>query len=169
MEILDREIQLNEADLDRIITTYGDMLFRICLVILSNERDAEDVVQETFITYFTKKPTFQELEHEKAWLITVATNRCKNIQRFNIIRKQINIDHLQLYSSEVYNYDLLEDLMRLSPKHKTVLVLYYVEGYKINEIAEILNITSAAVKKRLQRGREGLRENYRRENAEYEI
>ena len=70
-------------DIDRIVDTYGNMLFRICLVILCNESDAEDAVQDTFIKYLSKSPTFNDSEHEKAWLITVATNRCKNMRRYN--------------------------------------------------------------------------------------
>ncbi len=153
-----------ELDVERIVDTYGNMLFRICLVMLSNEKDAEDVVQDTFITYLTKSPTFNDYEHEKAWLITIATNRCKNMRRYNFIRKHMDISDLQLYSKDNENYGLLDHLMRLPTKHKVVLLLHYVEGYKVDEIAKILAITTSAVKKRLQRGRELLRERYRKEN-----
>jgi len=153
-----------ELDIERIVDTYGNMLFRICLVILCNEKDAEDIVQETFITYFTKSPIFNDAEHEKAWLITVATNRSKNKRRYNFIRKHMDINDLQLFSTDDENYGLLDDLMRLPTKHKIVLVLHYVEGYKVDEIAKILTITPSAVKKRLQRGRELLLERYRKEN-----
>ena len=152
-----------EIDIDRMVETYGNMLFRICLVILCNESDAEDAVQDTFIKYLSKAPTFNDSEHEKAWFITVATNRCKNMRRYNIIRRHLDINDLQLYCKNEENYCLLETLMKLPHKQKTVLVLHYVEGYKIEEIAKILNITAAAVKKRLQRGREFLRQNYREE------
>ncbi|PIC95153.1 RNA polymerase subunit sigma-24 [Sporosarcina sp. P26b] len=147
-----------------MVDTYGNMLFSICLVILCNEKDAEDAVQDTFMTYVTKSPTFNDSEHEKAWLITIATNRCKNMRRYNIIRKHIDINDLQLYSKNNQNHDLLDHLMRLPTKHKVVLLLHYVEGYKVDEIAKILTITTSAVKKRLQRGRVLLRERYRKEN-----
>ncbi|MEK3936224.1 RNA polymerase sigma factor [Sporosarcina sp. FSL W7-1349] len=153
-----------ELDVERIVDTYGNMLFSICLVILCNEKDAEDVVQDTFITYLTKSPTFNDSEHEKAWLIKIATNRCKNMRRYNIIRKHIDINDLQLYSKNDKNNGLLDHLMKLPTKHKVVLLLHYVEGYKVDEIAKILTITTSAVKKRLQRGRELLRERYRKEN-----
>lgn len=154
----------DELDVERIVDTYGNMLFRICLVMLSNEKDAEDVVQDTFITYLTKTPTFNDSEHEKAWLITIATNRCKNMRRYNFIRKHMDISDVQLYSKDDENYGLLDQLMKLPNRHKIVLLLYYVEGYKVDEIANILTITVSAVKKRLQRGRELLRERYRKEN-----
>jgi len=150
-------------DIDRIVDTYGNMLFRICLVILCNESDAEDAVQDTFIKYLSKSPTFNDSEHEKAWLITVATNRCKNMRRYNFIRRHTDINDLQLYCENYENYGLLDTLMKLPHKYKIVLLLHYVEGYKVDEIAKILNITAAAVKKRLQRGRELIRQNYREE------
>ncbi|ARK20124.1 RNA polymerase sigma factor [Sporosarcina ureae] len=154
----------DERDAKRMVDTYGNMLFSICLVILCNEKDAEDAVQDTFMTYVTKSPTFNDSEHEKAWLITIATNRCKNMRRYNIIRKHIDINDLQLNSKNNQNHDLLDHLMRLPTKHKVVLLLHYVEGYKVDEIAKILTITTSAVKKRLQRGRVLLRERYRKEN-----
>ena len=93
-----------ELDVERIVDTYGNMLFRICLVILCNEKDAENVVQDTFITYLTKSPNFNDSEHEIAWLITIVTNRCKNMRRYNIIRKHIDINDLQLYSKNDKNH-----------------------------------------------------------------
>ena len=86
------------------------------------------------------------------------------MRRYNIIRKHIDINNLQLYSKNDKNHGLLDHLMRLPTKHKVVLLLHYVEGYKVDEIAKILTITTSAVKKRLQRGRELLRERYRKEN-----
>jgi RNA polymerase sigma factor (sigma-70 family) len=152
-------------DIERVVDTHGNMLFRICLVILCNEKDAEDVVQDTFISFLTKSPSFHDSEHEKAWLITVATNRCKNMRRFNLMRRHIDISDLQLYSKDNESYGLLDHLMKLPNKYKIVLLLYYVEGYKVDEIANLLNITSSAVKKRLERGRVLIKKNYRKENS----
>lgn len=110
--MLEQSVWSTELDIERIVDKYGNMLFRICLVILCNENDAEDVVQDTFITFLTKSPTFHDSEHEKAWLITVATNRCKNKRRFNFMHKHIDISDLQLYSKDVENYGLLDHLMK---------------------------------------------------------
>ncbi|WP_066307420.1 RNA polymerase sigma factor [Bacillus sp. FJAT-29814] len=161
--MLQQSVRPTETDLERMVDIYGNMLFRICFVILCNQYDAEDAVQDTFIKYLTKSPTFRDVEHEKAWLITVATNHCKNKRRFNFMHKHLNISDLQLFSKNEENYGLLDLLMKLPDKHKIVLLLYYVEGYRIEEVATILSITPSAVKKRLQRGRELIRERYRKE------
>ena len=68
--------------IENIVRTYGNTLYRLCFVMLGNESDAEDAVQESFIKYLQKAPSFENTEHEKAWLITVATNQCKDILRF---------------------------------------------------------------------------------------
>lgn len=161
--MLQQSVRPTETDLERMVDIHGNMLFRICFVILCNQHDAEDAVQETFIKYLTKSPTFRDVEHEKAWLITVATNHCKNKRRFNFMHKHMNISDLQLFSKNEENYGLLDLLMKLPDKHKIVLLLYYVEGYRVEEVATILSITESAVKKRLQRGRELIRERYRKE------
>lgn len=149
-----------ETDTERIVDTYGNMLFRICLIILNNASDAEDAVQDTFIKYISKAPSFNDSEHEKAWLITVATNHCKNMRRYNLIRRHLDLNDLQLYCKNEDNYGLLEALMKLPHRQKVVLLLHYVEGYKVEEIANLLSITVSAAKKRLQRGRELLRKYY---------
>ena len=59
---------------EEIVESYGDMLYRICVVILCNEQDAQDAVQETFCRYMEHSAKFHSKEHEKAWLIKVATN-----------------------------------------------------------------------------------------------
>lgn len=162
--MLQQSVSPTGKDMEKIVDKYGNMLFKICLVILCNEYDAEDAVQETLIKYITKSPTFNDLEHEKAWLITVATNNCKNMRRFKFMHQHMDISNFQLYSKDEENYGLLDILMRLPYKYKTVLLLYYVEGYKIKEIADILKISVAATKKRLQRGRESIRDKYGKEN-----
>lgn len=163
--MLHQSVRPTEKDIEEIVDKYGNMLFKICLVILSNDYDAEDAVQETVIKYLTKSPTFHDLEHEKAWLITVATNCCKNMRRFNFKRSHMDISDLELYSNDEGSYGLLEILMKLPDKYKSVLLLYYVEGYKVDEVAAILKISVSAVKKRLQRGRELIRARYGKENV----
>ena len=69
--------------IEAVMNTYGNMLFRLCLLTLGNAADAEDAVQDTLIKYLQKAPVFESADHEKAWLITVATNRCRDMLREN--------------------------------------------------------------------------------------
>ena len=88
-------------DIEIIIRKYGDMLYRLSLIMLKNESDAEDVVQETIIKYYQKAPTFVDSEHEKAWLIKVATNKCRDLLRIRGRYIQIEENFLEQIADEL--------------------------------------------------------------------
>lgn len=134
----------------RIVNNYGNMIFRICVVILENKQDAEDAVQETVLRFMTKSADHMDSEHEKAWLIRTATNLCKDMKRYRLRHRHLNIDELNDYFEPESDRELIESVMSLPDKYKTVLHLYYMEGYHTEEIAVILNIRPEAVRKRLQ-------------------
>lgn len=144
-------------DLDNKYDQYANMLFKLCLVILSSESDAEDAVQESFIRYIRKKPKFNDSGHEKAWFIKVATNICRDMRRFTLKHKTVNITELSDYYQDKEQGYILEQILTLPSKYKCVIHLYYVEGYKVNEIAKIIGTSQSAVKMRLLRGRKLLK------------
>lgn len=149
--------------IEDIINIYSDMLFRLCLITLKNSHDAEDAVQETFIAYLNKSPSFKDNEHQKAWLIKVATNKCKDILRYKNRHNELNIDDFNEFVRNPTDSDIINTLMSLPEKFRVVLVLYYVEGYNTKEIASIISKTQSAVKMRLKKGRLLLYESYRKE------
>lgn len=150
-------------DIETVISKYGDMLYRLCVLMLKNESDAEDVVQETIIKYYQKSPAFENCEHEKAWLIRVATNKCRDLLRFRVRHPQIDDDYLEKISYESSDSGIIEALASLPEKFRLVLTLYYIEDYRVEDIAKIINRTSSAVKMRLQKGRKLLEKIYREE------
>ena len=147
--------------LEWVIENYSGILFKVCFVILKNEQDTKDVLQETFITYMTKDPQFNSEEHRKAWLIKVSQNKCREFLRFHKRHASVPLEEVE-GSLEITNGINVEDreklrlIWNLSYNLKSVLILYYVEGYSVKETASILRISEAAVKKRLQRAREAL-------------
>ena len=149
--------------IENIVRTYGNTLYRLCFVMLGNESDAEDAVQESFIKYLQKAPLFENSEHEKAWLITVATNQCKDILRFRKRHPQTDLENLRETPQLSSDSGILEALMTLPEKFRFVLTLYYVEEYRIEDIAKIIGRTTSAVKMRLQNGRRLLEETFRKE------
>lgn len=140
-----------------IIEVYGDNLYRICLIMLGNKQDAEDILQELFIKYMQKAPHFVDDHHERAWLCRCANNLCKDMIRFRKKHKYENIDDLELGYMMEEDQVVLGEIMGLSTKYKEVLLLYYSEGYKISEIANMMKSSQNTVKKRLERGRKLLR------------
>ena len=146
-----------ERDIREAVTKYSDMLYKICIVILCNEQDAQDAIQDTFCRYLEKRPEFRDEEHEKAWLIRVATNICRDMVRFRLRHPKVCIDELEDSLAAPEHRETLRELLELPLKQKTVVYLHYVEGYQVKEIADILGITEGAVKMRLSRGREQMR------------
>ena len=155
------------GDVEKVLHLHGSLLFRTSLIILGNAQDAEDVVQETMLSYMQKAPFFEDEEHEKAWLLTVLTNKCRDLQRFRMRHPAIDVEEIKEFigkeEANDSNSGILEALMSLPEKFRTVLVLYYVEGYQTEEIAKIIGRSASAVKMRLQKGRRLLEDVYRKE------
>jgi len=145
------------VDLETKFNMYGTILYKICIVMMANESDAEDAVQDTFLKYIKKKPEFEGLEHERAWFIRVAVNVCKDMLRARKWRTTVDIDDLvELTRDEPEPFEkteTFEQILTLPPKYKTVIYLYYAEGYKVEEIARMIGASASAVKMRLKRGR----------------
>ena len=153
------EIQLLRTDscVSEIISKYANLVFRLCVVYLKNEADAEDAFQDIFIKLFEKNPKFNDEEHIKAWLIKCTTNHCKNILGSYWNRFRVSMDNVELPIEDKEDDELVKFVMKLPFKYKAVIYLYYYEGYNSLEISEILNVKEATVRTQLKRGRELLK------------
>lgn len=146
-----------------LINKYQRNLFAAAFSICKNAEDANDVVQETFIQYYTSKKEFEDEQHLKAWLIRVAVNKSKDITRSFWRRNKVNLppEELPEKSLESCMYPvemrLFDEVMRLPEKTRIVIHLYYYEDMSVREIAHILMSTEGAVKMRLSRGRNMLK------------
>lgn len=154
-------VRPTDKDLENLVLVYSNMLFRLCFTILCNNADAEDAVSDVIVKYITKAPAFNDDEHKKAWLIRTATNICKDMLRKR--RNHLNIDDIREYCRTEESVNIVNEILNLPVKYKAVIYLYYIEGYKTKEIAEILSISPAAVRKRLQYGRDMLRIEYEKD------
>ena len=153
----------SEEEIKELVEQYSSLIFRISYCILYNPQDAEDAVQETFLRYLTKAPEFVSEEHRKAWLIRVSANISKNMQMFKLRRETVSIDDIENVGIARDDFEIFELIMSLPAKYKIVMTLYYVEGYKSKEIAEIIDVNEDAVRKRLQKGRELLKVEFEKE------
>ena len=150
-------------DARRAVEEYGNSLYSLCTVMLRNREDAKDAVQECFLKYITKAPDFSDYEHEKAWLLRVAANICKDMLRRRKHSSFLSIDEIRNIGVSEDNAQILGLLVSVEEKYRVIIHLHYVEGYKTDEISAMLGISPAAVRKRLQRGRDMLRELYEKE------
>lgn len=150
-----------DEDIEQTIIEYSDLLYKICFLILKDDSDVQDVLQETFIKYMTKSPDFESEDHKKAWLIKVSQNKCKEFLRFHKRHAAVPLEEVEESFSVTDGMDtdtsnILSLIWNLKYKLKSVVILYYIEGYKVNEVARILGISESAVKKRLERARKEL-------------
>ncbi len=149
-------LEKREPEVDRILQVYGDMLYRTAYLLLGNPHDVQDALQETLLRYLEKAPAFVSSNHEKAWLLRVVSNCCKDYLRFRRRHSCLDLESIRECLPAQENTHL-QELYALPAKWKTVLILHYFEGYSVKEIGEILGLSESAVKKRLQRAREALR------------
>lgn len=150
------EIQLLRTDscVSEIINKYADLVFRLCMIYLKNKADAEDAFQDIFIKLYGTNLKFNDEEHLKAWLIKCTTNHCKNILGSFWRRHTVSIEDIVLSIEDKRESELVQHVMKLPFKYKTVIYLYYYEGYSTSEISDILSIKEATVRTQLKRGRE---------------
>lgn len=141
-----------------LYTKYANDLYRICLLYLKRKEEAEEAVSEAFVRVMERKPSFENEAHEKSWLIKTAVNICKNICRSPWKNRIQSDEDVTLYLSEPEELSLMEEILSLPPKYRVILYLHYYQGYKTNEIAEMMNMKQSTILSRLSRGRKQLRE-----------
>ena len=135
---------------------YVDMVYRVCYSFMKNPADTEDMVQETFLRLMSSKKAFHNESHQKAWLIVTASNLCKDALKARW-RTEENIEDYNSYAAPEKRTDsVLEAILALSPDYKTVVYMFYYEGYSTAEIARFLRCPEATVRSRLHRARKQL-------------
>lgn len=140
-----------------VIEKYSDMVYRIALTRSGTIENAEDIFQEVFIKFSEKKPSFNNEEHEKAWFIRVTINLSKNINKSAWNRKVITLDESITFDNKEES-NVFSVVSELPQNYKTVIYLSYYEGYKVKEIAEIMNKREGTIKTWLYRAREILKQ-----------
>jgi RNA polymerase sigma-70 factor (ECF subfamily) len=133
---------------------------------MKNKSDAEDITQEIFLKLIEKPRTFESSEHEKAWLIRVAVNLCKDRLKMSWFRKTVKLDEC-IYGTTPEKREILYAVMKLPVKYRSIIFMFYYENYSIKEIAEIMGIKEGTVGSRLHRAR-NLLKNKLKEDFEYE-
>ncbi len=148
-----------KAKWEEALACHGDAVYRLALARTGHKQDAEDVTQNTFLRYaeaIEKGAGFESQEHVKAWLFRVAINQSKNLFSSAWFRHRAALTEEITFSQESYR-EIYCAVQALPEKYRTVIHLYYYEGYSIKEIGELLGKKENTVKSLLKRGRELLR------------
>ncbi len=145
----------------QLLDIYGNAVLRLAYSYMHNMADAEDILQEALIKYLQAKPVFTTREHQKAWLLRVAANLCKNRLDYNRLRQADDIDELADTLASENRSDLTfvwQAVKSLPASYRDAIHLYYYEGYSASEIADILERNESSIRSDLHRGRARLKE-----------
>lgn len=145
---------------EELVEHYKDNLFTAAFHVCRDPQDAEDVVQDTFLQYYSTNKQFESEQHIRAWLLRVAINKAKNVTLSFWRRNKTSLEeYMETLSFETpEDGRLFEAVMNLPAKYRMVIHLYYYEEYPVKEIGKLLRLGENTVKSHLRRGRLLLKE-----------
>lgn len=152
-------MQTNDVNvyISDLVDKYSDMVYRTAYHALCDTHYAEDITQEVFLKLCQSIPDFESEEHEKAWILRVTINMCKNYNKKAYSHPNIELSE-NIPINDVYQSDgtVLSAVKALPDKYRTAVYLYYFEGYQIKEIAAIMGSNQNTVSSLLMRARKKL-------------
>lgn len=152
----------SETEANRAVEKYADTVRRVCFLHLRNYSDVEDIFQEVFLKYILHDRPFESDAHEKAWLIRVAVNCCKDLLKSFFRRNVSSFEDIVTepfyIQNENENREILEATFRLPDKYRDIIYLFYYEGYTAVEIAKILNKSENTIYTWLSRAKSKLKD-----------
>lgn len=155
-------IRMTEEQFEQKYQLYSQDLFNVAYGYTRSVQDSEDIVQNVFIKLLQYEKDFKSSNDEKYWLIRVTINESINFVKSSHKKKIVLSEEIVHSTSDQPKENNDKDIIRffvdkLPEKYKIVVVLFYFENMKTVEISNLLEISEAAVRKRLERAREILR------------
>lgn len=143
---------------ERLANTYADAILRLSYTYLKNTHDAQDICQTVFVKLLMEPREFKSPEHERAYILRMAANACKDLLKSHWHKTTVTLDAAAAVPTpQPEAGSLLEAVGRLPPPYRVVIYLYYYEGYSAKEIARLLGANPATISTRLRRGRAQLK------------
>lgn len=147
-----------QNDFQQMVEAYMPSLYRLAYSYCLNRADAEDVVQEVFLSYLQHTPQCEKPEQLRAWLMTATANKCKNLLGSGWQKKTLPLE--DVHASPDHRDEVLEvraALAELPPNLRGAVHLFYLEGMPAKQIAKMLGLTETAVRSRLYQARKQLK------------
>lgn len=151
---------MNKSEFADAVKRNDQRLFLIALSFTRSRADAEDILQNVFLKLWQNKKVFESAEHMDKWLTRVCVNESRNLLRSPFRSRVTELEDaadIQVFDSP-RDGDLFRAVMSLQEKERTVIHLFYYEDLSVAEIAKTLRISPSAVKTRLNRARNKLKE-----------
>ncbi|MFF5995634.1 sigma-70 family RNA polymerase sigma factor [Lysinibacillus sp. KU-BSD001] len=153
-------------DIQQLIHTYSDYLYRVAFIYTKDASAAEEVVQDVFFNYYRKQSQFKGEAKLKTYLVKMTINRSYDYLRSWKNKRLVLLEKIHGKPSATTEQLLLNMEMRgevtravlaLPVKYREVIVLYYYEDFSIGEISALTSVSESALKSRLQRARKKLK------------
>ena len=145
---------MTEQQFTDAVKRYLDMVYRIALNWFRNPADAEDAAQNAMLRLWRTDTEFQGEDHLRHWLVRVTLNECKRMSAHPWRRRTVPPEPA---FSDPARQTLYQEVMELPVKYRVPLYLYYYEGYKVDEVGELLGLNASTVQTRLARARAKLK------------
>ena len=143
----------------RLAETYADAILRLSYAYLKNTYDAQDVCQTVFVKLLTEPREFESAEHERAYILRMAANACKDLLKSPWRKRTCDLEACaEVPAPETGDGAVLAAVNQLPANYRSVIYLFYYEGYQAAEIGKILGVPTATVHTRLARGRARLKD-----------
>ena len=139
-------------EINEIVKEYSNMVMQIAYQNCFNKTDAEDITQEVFIKLIKNFKKLDTKEYMKAWIIRVTINLSKDYNKSFWNKNTVGLDEKVKFGQPEHQ-EVYRELSKLKPVYRNIIYLYYYQGYKINEIADILNMKQNTVSSNLTRAR----------------
>lgn len=143
---------------ERLAECYADAILRLSYTYLKNTDDAQDICQSVFVKLLTHPKNFDSPEHERSYVLRMAANACKDLLKSPWRKRKCSLDScLEIPAPETPDGSVLAAVNQLPTAYRSVIYLFYYEGYQAAEIGKILGLPTATVHTRLARGRKKLK------------
>ncbi len=144
---------------ERLANAYADAILRLSYTYLKNTCDAQDICQTVFVKLLTEPREFESAEHERAYVLRMAANACKDILKSPWRKRTCGLETvLEVPAPEAGDGSVLSAVNGLPANYRIVIYLFYYEGYQAAEIGKILGVPTATIHTRLARGRARLKD-----------
>lgn len=153
-------VKMTKEQLGILILDSERQLYATAKSMLFCDEDCEDAIQETIVKAFSKIHTLRSDAYAKTWLIRILINECYTILRKSskFVFEESVTDYAQKKAEETADYsELYKAVNSLKKELRLPVILYYMEGFSVKEVAQILNVTEGTIQKRLARARKKLR------------
>ena len=139
-------------------------MYKVARSYLHNDADAADAMSETVLACFEKLDSLRQPEYFRTWLVRILIRKCQDILRER--KRSVPLEELAPAGRDEPGHarvEFLDLLDSLDEKYRTVLLLYYGEGFTVREIAQAMELKEDTVKTRLKRGRAQFKQAYQAE------